>query len=46
MPSILDLRTQIGDRVNRLKSLIDFIGRNGLLGKVHPTAFRYATNDG
>jgi hypothetical protein len=34
MPSILDLRAQIGDRVNRLKSLIDFIGRNGLLGKV------------
>lgn len=40
MPSILDLRTQIGDRINRLKSLIDFIGRNGLLGKLSQSSRR------
>ena len=34
MPAILDLRTQIVDRLNRLKGLIGFITENGLLGKV------------
>ena len=34
MPAILDLRTQIADRLNRLKGLIGFITENGLLGKV------------
>lgn len=38
MPAILDLRTQIGDRINRLKGLIEFIAINGLLGKVSPVS--------
>lgn len=34
MPSILDLRVQLADRVGRVKGLIGYIGANGLLGKV------------
>lgn len=34
MPSIIDLRTQLADRVLRARALIDYINSNGLLGKV------------
>lgn len=34
MPPIIDLRTQLADRVLRAKALIDYINSNGLLGKV------------
>ncbi len=34
MPFILDLRSQLADRVGRAKALIDFVNSNGLLGKV------------
>ncbi|KAL7410733.1 Non-repetitive/WGA-negative nucleoporin C-terminal-domain-containing protein [Mrakia frigida] len=40
MPAILDLRTQIGDRLNRLKGLIGFITENGLLGKLSQSSRR------
>lgn len=34
MPTIVDLRTQLADRLMRLSTLINFINSNGLLGKV------------
>lgn len=34
MSPIVDLRSQLLDRINRLQGLINFIARNGLLGKV------------
>lgn len=35
-PSILDLRVQLTDRLQRSKALIEFIGFNGLLPRVSP----------
>ncbi|CDZ97230.1 Nuclear pore complex, Nup133 component (sc Nup133) [Phaffia rhodozyma] len=40
MVPILDLRAQIADRQNRLRNLIDFIGGNGLLGKLSQSSRR------
>lgn len=34
MPFILDLRSQLADRVGRARALIEFVNSNGLLGKV------------
>lgn len=40
MPAILDLRSHIADRLSRLRSLIEFIGANGLLGKLSQSSRR------
>lgn len=45
MPSILDLRVQLADRVGRVKGLIGYIGANGLLGKLSQSARRQLSWD-
>ncbi|KAI5479591.1 nuclear pore complex protein Nup133 [Pseudohyphozyma bogoriensis] len=40
MPYILDLRAQLADRVLRARALIEYIGSNGLLGKLSQSARR------
>ncbi|KAK4058799.1 hypothetical protein OIO90_000245 [Microbotryomycetes sp. JL221] len=39
-PLILDLRTQLNDRIQKSKALIEFIGSNGLLPRLSQTARR------
>jgi nuclear pore complex protein Nup133 len=40
LPVILDLRAQLTDRAHRAKALIEYIGANGLLGRLSQTCRR------
>lgn len=45
MPSILDLRAQLADRIARARGLIDYINSNGLLGKLSQSSRRQLSWD-